>query len=136
MDGPSAATMNGMNGVSHINGQAPTPNPLSPSSNPTSPAVGMSGAQAGAINAPVASSSGNPHYQHPSQAASQQQPQQGFVPMQLDAFPQPGQTMQHPQIEQQQVAQQQPQSRSQQTLNGGWQSDKDVDDRRKMIAMM
>jgi hypothetical protein len=37
----------------------------------------MSGAQAGAINAPVASSSGNPHYQHPSQAASQQQPQQG-----------------------------------------------------------
>jgi hypothetical protein len=132
-----------MNGVSLINGQAPTPNPLSPSSNPTSPAVGISGAQAGAINAPVApsplNSNGNPHYQHPNQGASQQQPQQGFVPMQLDPFPQPAQAtqaMQHPQIAQQQEAQQQPQSRSQQTLNGGWQSDKDVDDRRKMIAMM
>jgi hypothetical protein len=39
-------------------------------------------------------------------------------------------------LAQQQEAQQQPQSISQQTLNGGWQRDKDVDDRRKMIAMM
>jgi hypothetical protein len=54
----------------------------------------------------------------------------------VDPFPHPAQAMQHPQIAQQQEAQQQPQSRSQQTLNGGWQSDKDVDDRRKMIAMM
>ena len=39
-------------------------------------------------------------------------------------------------LAQQQEAHQQPQSISQQTLNGRWQRDKDVDDRRKMIAMM
>jgi len=56
--------------------------------------------------------------------------------MELDPLPPPLEAMQHSQVAQQQAAQQAVQARPHQALNGGWQSDKDVDDRRKMIAKM
>ncbi|KAL7549755.1 hypothetical protein ACHAWF_013022 [Thalassiosira exigua] len=63
----------------------------------------------------------------PSAAPNGQPPAVGRQPSVLQRPPQP---MQHPQLQQQQQhAQARPQP-----LNGGWQSDKDVDERRKMIA--
>jgi len=71
------------------------------------------------------------HYQHQMQAPALQQPPHPPVQgMPGQPVAQPPQPMQHPQMQQQQQARQPMQ------LNGGWQSDKDVEDRRKMIAKM
>ncbi|KAL9183138.1 hypothetical protein ACHAXT_004925 [Thalassiosira profunda] len=139
------------------NGAPPVPAPGQGVANPLSAPVApppAGGAPAplamppGTVNAqappPNAAGHAMPtHYQHQSQAMApapplQHQPLQGMQhapPVAANGQPpamgQPGarppQPMQHPQLQQQQA-------RAPQPLNGGWQSDKDVEDRRKMIA--
>jgi hypothetical protein len=121
------------------NGHGATPNPLSaPVAQPPPPPVNNAhpppaplAMPPGTMNAPAPPliANGHPmptHYQHQSQAMAPAPP----LAQQLHHPPsaQPMQQMQQ-QVAQQSQARPQP-------LNGGWQSDKDVDDRRKMIAKM
>ncbi len=124
-----------------VNGHGATPNPLSapvaqhppPSTvNNVCPPAPLA-MPPGTINAPAPPplvANGHPmptHYQHtPAPPLAQQQ--------QKPPHPPSAQSMQPVQQQQQQLAQQS-QARPQ-PLNGGWQSDKDINDRRRMIAKM
>lgn len=136
MAGPSAAPVP-PNGAPLAAPPGATPNPLSaPVAPPMAAPLPM---PPGTVNAPVPqTANGHPmptHYQHQSQAMAPAPPVAGQPQQQLPPPAANGQPMQHPQLAQQQAVPQ-GQARGPQPLNGGWQSDKDVDERRKMIAKM
>ena len=154
MDGTSTATalppptLPVANNPPSANGHGATPNPLSApvAQHPPLSTVNNVSTPAplamppGTINAPAPSplvTNGHSmptHYQHQSQAMATVPAPPLAQQQQKPHRPPSAQPMQPMQQQQQQLAQQS-QARPQ-PLNGGWQSDKDVDDRRKMIAKM
>eukprot|EP00571_Detonula_confervacea_P015865 CAMPEP_0172301040 /NCGR_PEP_ID=MMETSP1058-20130122/3011_1 /TAXON_ID=83371 /ORGANISM="Detonula confervacea, Strain CCMP 353" /LENGTH=1734 /DNA_ID=CAMNT_0013011029 /DNA_START=299 /DNA_END=5503 /DNA_ORIENTATION=+ len=160
---PPAAVPNGQVGVTPNPLSAPVAvaPPPPPVGNAVPAPLAMPPGTISAPAPPPPNANGHPmptHYQHQSQAMApapplvQQQQQRPPVvqgmqhappqptvangqPQQPVAQPvRPPQPMQHPQLVQQAPVQQQAAQARPQPLNGGWQSDKDVEDRRKMIA--